>query len=151
MLVMLGVGVGFVILGRSGYVAGKREPPVTGKDVVLQAASITDMTAVKDLATGVARLALAQEKVAEETGRCADELGTIRQILAEDAENRQDDRNFRRGLEAGRREPAVPGINSGAMNDHDRDREGQPWLACRCDRQGSEEWRSRVDPARRGE
>jgi hypothetical protein len=110
MLVMLGVGVGFVLLGRSGYVAGKREPPISGKDVVLQAASITDMSAVKDLATGVTRLALAQEKVAEETGRCADELGTIRQILAEDAEDRQDYRQWRKGFEAGqKREPPPRG------------------------------------------
>lgn len=105
MLVMLGVGIGFVMLGRSGYVAGKREPVIAPKDVVLTAASITDMSAVKELATGVMRLALAQERTAEESSRCADELGTIRQILAEDAEARQDDRQYRRGLEAGRREP----------------------------------------------
>jgi hypothetical protein len=106
MLVMLGVGIGFVLLGRSGYVAGKREPAVTGKDVVLQAASITDMSAVRDLAASVTRLALAQEKAAEEVGRCADELGTIRQILAEDAEDRQDYRQWRKGFEAGQqREP----------------------------------------------
>nr|WP_047581712.1 hypothetical protein [Methylobacterium sp. ZNC0032] len=109
MLVMLGVGIGFVLLGRSGYVAGKREPPVPPKDVVLTAASITDMTAVKDLATGVTRLAMAQERVAEESSRCADELGTIRQILAEDAENRQEDRTLRRGIEIGRKEPARRG------------------------------------------
>ena len=102
-VVMLGVGVGFVLIGRSGYVAGKREPPVTGKDVVLQAASITDMTAVKELATGVTRLALAQEKATAEVGRCADELGTIRQILAEDAEDRQDYRQWRKGYEAGQK------------------------------------------------
>jgi hypothetical protein len=108
MLVMLGVGIGFVFLGRSGYIAGKREPPVSGKDVVLQAASITDMSAVKDLATGVTRLALAQEKVAEETGRCADELGTIRQILAEDAEDRQDYRQWRKGFEAGQQRDPPP-------------------------------------------
>lgn len=109
MLVMLGAGLGFVLLGRSGYVAGKREPPVTPKDVVLTAASITDMSAVKDLVTGVTRLALAQERVAEETSRCADELGTIRQILAEDSENRQEDRTLRRGIEIGRKEPARRG------------------------------------------
>lgn len=109
MLVMLGVGIGFVLLGRSGYVAGKREPPVAPKDVVLTAASITDMTAVKDLVTGVTRLAMAQERVAEESSRCADELGTIRQILAEDAESRQEDRTLRRGIEIGRKEPARRG------------------------------------------
>jgi uncharacterized protein with PIN domain len=102
MLVMLGVGIGFVLLGRGGYIAGKREPPVSQKDMVLTAASITDMSAVKDLAVGVTRLALAQERVAAESTRCADELGTIRQILAEDAENKQEDRTFRRGMEAGR-------------------------------------------------
>lgn len=107
MVVMLGVGIGFVLLGRSGYLAGKREPPISQKDMVLTAASITDMSAVKDLVVGVTRLALAQEKVADEHARCADELGTIRQILAEDSENRQDDRNYRRGLEAGRREPVT--------------------------------------------
>lgn len=101
MIVMLGVGIGLVFLGRSGYNAGKREPPVSGKDVVLQAASITDMTAVKELAAGVARLAAAQEKGVLETGRVADELGTIRQILAEDAEDRQDYRQWRKGFEAG--------------------------------------------------
>lgn len=109
MLVMLGAGIGFVLLGRSGYIAGKREPPVVPKDVVLTAASITDMTAVKELATGVTRLALAQERVAEESSRCADELGTIRQILAEDAEDRQEDRTLRRGIEIGRKEPARRG------------------------------------------
>ncbi len=97
MLVMLGVGIGFVFLGRSGYIAGKREPPVSSKDVVLQAASIADMTVVKEIAAGIARLALAQEKATEEAGRCADELGTIRQILAEDAEDRQDYRRWRKG------------------------------------------------------
>lgn len=105
MLVMVGAGLGFVLLGRSGYLAGKREPPVSPKDMVLTGASIADMTAVKDLATGVTRLAMAQEQTSEAANRIADELGTIRQILAEDAENRQDDRNYRRGLEAGRAAP----------------------------------------------
>lgn len=98
MLVMVGAGLGFVFLGRSGYLAGKREPPVSPKDVVLTAASIADMSAVRELVASVGRLA-------DQTERCADELGTIRQILAEDAENRQDDRNYRRGLEAGRATP----------------------------------------------
>lgn len=108
MLVMLGVGIGFVFLGCSGYVAGKREPPVSGKDVVLQAASIADLTVVKEIATAVTRLALAQEKEAAETGRCADELGTIRQILAEDAEDRQDYRQWRKGFEAGQKRDPPP-------------------------------------------
>jgi len=99
MLVMIGVGIGFVLLGRSGYLTGKREPPVSSKDMVLTAASITDMSSVRELVAAVTRLAEAGE-------RSADELGTIRQILAEDAEQRQDDRQYRRGLEAGRREPA---------------------------------------------
>lgn len=106
-VVMFVAGLGGLLLGRGGFVAGRKEPTVSTKDVVLQGASIADMTAVKDLATGVTRIALAQEKAAEEAGRCADELGTIRQILAEDAEHRQEDRQFKRGLEAGRREPAT--------------------------------------------
>lgn len=106
--VMIGIGFGGVWLGRNGYKAGLREPPVSTKDVVLTNASITDMTAVKELATGVTRLALAQEKSTEEVGRCADELGTIRQILAEDAEHRQEERLYSRGLEAGRRDREPP-------------------------------------------
>lgn len=101
MLVMLGVGIGFVFLGRSGYIAGKREPPISSKDVVLQAASIADMTVIKEIAAGIARLAT-------ETGRCADELGTIRQILAEDAEDRQDYRQWRKGFEAGQQRDPPP-------------------------------------------
>lgn len=106
-LIMIGAGFAFVLLGRSGYHAGKKEPSVSTKDVVLQGASIADMTPVKELATGVVRLALAQEEGVKELSRCADELGTIRQILAEDAEHRQEERQYRRGLEAGRREPAA--------------------------------------------
>lgn len=96
--VMIGVGIALGLIARSGYLAGKKEPPVTAKDMVITAAGITDMAPVRDLVIEVKGLREAQ-------GRSADELGTIRQILAEDAENRQDDRNYRRGLEAGRREP----------------------------------------------
>jgi len=97
-LVMLGVGIGLAIWGRGGFLTGKKEPAVSTKGVILTAGSITDMSPVRDLVAAVTRLAVANE-------RCADELGTIRQILAEDSENRQDDRTYRRGLEAGRREP----------------------------------------------
>lgn len=100
MLVMLGVGLGLALWGRVGFLTGRKEPPVSSKDVILTAGSITDMSAVRELVAAVVRLAAAKE-------RCADELGTIRQILAEDAENRQDDRSYRRGLEAGRREPTT--------------------------------------------
>lgn len=100
MIFMLGVGIGLALWGRGGFLTGKKEPPVSSKDVILTSGSIADMSPVRELVAAVDRLAAAKE-------RCADELGTIRQILAEDAENRQDDRNYRRGLEAGRREPAA--------------------------------------------
>jgi hypothetical protein len=91
---MIGVGLALGILARSGYVAGKKEPPVSSKDVVLTAAGITDLTPVRELVT--------------ETKRIADELGTIRQILAEDAEDRQDYRQWRKGFEAGQQSDKPP-------------------------------------------
>lgn len=99
-LVMLGVGIGLAAWGRGGYNAGRKEAPVTTQDVVLTAAGITDMTPVKELAAELKGLRLAGERI-------ADELGTIRQILAEDAEHRHEERTYRRGLDAGRREPAT--------------------------------------------
>jgi hypothetical protein len=106
-VIMLGVGLGLAAWGRGGFLSGRKEPPVSPKDVVLTAASITDMMPIKDAATALTRVALASEDGLKTLARIADELGTIRQILAEDAENRQDDRNYRRGLEAGRREPST--------------------------------------------
>lgn len=101
---MVGAGLYAFHLARSGYAAGKKEPPITSKDVVLTAAGITDLTPFREAVAEMAKSTAAQERNAEAVERCADELGTIRQILAEDAEQRQDHRNYMRGLEAGRRE-----------------------------------------------
>lgn len=106
--VMVGAGLYAIYLARTGYAAGKKEPPVTAKDMVLTAAGITDLTPIREAVAEMARNTSAQERNAEAVERCADELGTIRQILAEDAEQRQDHRNYMRGLEAGRREREGP-------------------------------------------
>lgn len=101
---MLGMGLGLSVIGRVSFKNGfKADPPVSSKDVVLQSASIADMSWGKDLVTGSTRVALALEDVALQARECAKELGTIRQILAEDAENRQDDRTYRRGVEDGKK------------------------------------------------
>ncbi len=104
-LVMIGVGIGALLWGKSGYIAGKKEPPVTSKDVVLTAAGITDMQPMRDLVTELRRLAEATERGVETQERIADELGTLRQIFAEDAEERQDYRQWRKGFEAGQQQP----------------------------------------------
>jgi flagellar biosynthesis chaperone FliJ len=75
-------------------IAGQKEAPVTSKDVVLTAAGITDMQPVRDMASEIKNQTI-------ELRRIGDELGTIRQILAEDAEERQDYRQWRTGFEAG--------------------------------------------------
>jgi hypothetical protein len=99
--VMIGVGIAFGFVARSGYIAGQKEAPVTSKDVVLTAAGITDMQPVRDMASEIKNQTI-------ELRRIGDELGTIRQILAEDAEERQDYRQWRTGFEAGQREGPPP-------------------------------------------
>lgn len=92
--VMVGVGIGMILLAKNGYLAGKKEPPVTSKDVVLTASGITDLAPFREAVIEVRRV--------------ADELGTIRQIMAEDAEERQDYRQWRKGFEAGQRDQPAP-------------------------------------------
>lgn len=84
----IGFGLGMIWIAKGGYLAGKKDTPSPApKDVVLTAAGITDMKPVRDLV--------------DQTERVADELGTIRQILAEDAEDRREYRQWRKGFEAG--------------------------------------------------
>lgn len=100
----LGFGIGAYFWARSGYSAGKKEPPVTSKDVVLTAAGLTDMQPMRDLVSEIRNQNIELRAQTIEQKRSADELGTIRQILAEDAENRQDYLQWRKGFEAGQRE-----------------------------------------------
>ncbi|SEG29007.1 hypothetical protein SAMN04488115_104155 [Bosea lathyri] len=68
-------------------------------------AGITDMQPIRDLVTEQRRIAEATERGVEVQERIADELGTLRQIFAEDAEERQDYRQWRKGFEAGQQQP----------------------------------------------
>lgn len=72
--VMIGVGFAMFLWARSGFLAGKKEPPVTTKDVVLTAASIMDMEPVRGVEIKLGNLV-------HETKRVADILDNIHAIL----------------------------------------------------------------------
>lgn len=96
-----GAGVGGIILARGGFTSGKKEPPVTSKDMVLTAASITDMSAVRVLSDNVEKLVKAQSDTATAVVGCSKELESIREILEQDADDRREYMLLKQGIAIG--------------------------------------------------
>lgn len=64
---MIGVGLGIAAMlwGRAGYLAGKKEPPITAKDIVLTSGTIADMKPVRDIFGELKRIADAADRIVE--------------------------------------------------------------------------------------